>query len=175
MKAYPSEPMPLKRAYPNDSTKGLEIALQILGMAIAIGILLLPYQHRAASFLGSPRSMILAMSWMAGVTCLLYWVASKVGRWELCWKWKKAFMANNADLHLNLTAIGMVVFHMRVSTAYRGVNFQSVATAIAIALRKKDPCESLGVSRFAYEAIHAYLYYSDNKGELLPTACPRRE
>lgn len=175
MKAYESEPVPLKRAYPNDSTKGLELAMQILGVVIAIGILLLPYQHRAASFLGSPRSMVTVISLMAGAACLLYWAASKVGKWELCWKWKKAFMANNADLHLNLKAIGMVVFHMRVSTAYRGVNFQSVATAIAAALRKKDPCESRGVSRFAYEVIHAYLYYSENKGELLPTACPRRE
>jgi hypothetical protein len=116
--------------------------------------------------------IMLAIPCMLAVLC--FWLSPRVEAARYNRDWRNAFIENNSDLGLFYPGIDMVIEHLHDETNYQDVNFQSVASALACALRKRDPFDKKEHTSFSWEVLHAYFHFKDASQPLIITACPKK-
>lgn len=168
--AYWSEPKPLKMDYPSGASN-LENA--ILATAIMLAITSLTLLSSAAGFPGSIWlfSLIVAIPGLLAVGC--FFIAKPAAHRRRDRQWKKAFLANNHDLELNMVAIRQTIEYMKKHTTYFNVNFENVAVHLACSLRQEDRFSSNNHTTFSREVLHAYLHFATGEVDLQPSSCPK--
>lgn len=167
--AYWNEPKPLKMAYPSGSNLGDVMTicacfLLLLSTCIVSGV---------NNFPGTPWLFLLISFAPVMLAIGLFFLAGPAGQWQHNCQWKKAFLVNNQDLELNVTAVKQAMRHLKRHTSYRCINFENVATHLACSLRQADRFSSSNHTTFSWEVLHAYLHFATGEVDLQPTRCPK--
>ena len=170
--AYWNEPMPLQRAYPDRHEAIGGFYLQLLG-GIMLMVALIGVLPGARDFPGTWQLFLVFLFTPMVLAALLFFIAPHVGRWDQERIWKRAFVANNADLNLDYRAIKKTIRLLRRTTTYFRVNFEEVAVNLACALRSEDPFDAGHHTTFSWEVLHAYFHFHDGSNEIQPSRCPR--
>lgn len=170
--AYWSEPLPLCSSYPRGVSRIAQVGVTIgVLLMISCSTLLSPYDMRTQGT--SSLLPWISMGLLVGgiiVICLSLLLNPLVTKQ----KWKRAFLKNNADLHLDIKAISKVVHYIRTETSYLCSGFEDIAINLACMLREANPYNSSWHTTFTWEVLHAYQFFSTGKGSLMPTRCPKR-
>ncbi len=171
-KAYYSEPTPLKRKYPKKSEGWLFIITFTLCVLFGLAglTILLPSRE---PFPGSWWLQVIIALGLLGVSRLLFLVSNWVDQWEYTYRWKNAFKENNRDIRLNYKAIDQTIRYMHRNTGYQCINFEEVASVIAISQRLQRPYESERHTTFSSEVLQNYKHFAFHTHELAKTYVPK--
>ncbi len=154
--AYPSEPLPLKRAYP----KGMQSfarALMMLSLAVAVFGLAYILSVQPSGEGGWKPARVSACLFTGSL--LIASLAMVVRRLENLY-WRFAFLANNADLSIDWLAVVKVSYVLGEESEYKScpTDVRSVAIYVAEAMRARDK-ENLGI---VLSQIHERAYALHN-------------
>jgi len=169
--AYFNEPTPLKQQYPEEQN-GMSWIQIIAALCAAIAISMLT---TIGAWPGSWWLFLLIVLVPSALSALLFWIAPSTTQKSFNKAWKKAFKANNEDLHLDYTAIDQVIEYLNKHTTYLIADFEHVAVSLAIHLRQNDPFDTKEHSNCSREVLHAYFHLKDGSKPFVISSCPRED
>lgn len=158
LKAYWTEPEPLKMGYPS-GPGGL--ANVIRAFAFVLIVIALTTMFGVTDFHGGVW-LFVAPALLAGA---LFFLAQPAGERHYRHQWKKAFLANNQDIRLNASAMEKVLVHLDKHTSY-SADFKRVASSLGSSLRKEDYLNQNNHTDFSWDVLHAYLHFATGEVEL---------
>ena len=165
-KSYYCEPTPLRVEYFEGTTR-TEAFMMGMGMFLALLLVCaLPEFPRYPGPLWQAYSVALVLFLLCG---LLFWAALPVGKWLQQRAWQRAFLTNNADLALDLRAVGKVITHMKQKTGYCCISLREVCVNLAPALRDQN----VRHSTFSFEVHESYRFFTGKRSDLPETSLPK--
>lgn len=166
---YWSEPLPLKKAYPAETSGHETVVAMFAGYFLAFIAIIAVFPV---------TQNIFRFFWVSGILAIFAVSVFLVGR-RIAVRlrrgaWRQAFLANNDDLMIQVVAVQQVVDHLRATTSYFDVTFEKVAIHLACSLRMADPFAPGEHTSFTWEVLHAYRHFAFGDKEIQPTRCPRQ-
>lgn len=155
--AYSNEPTPLKREYPENKMTWLEATMFAFGVIFALLAFFTPDPSDRTTFPGPTWLMFAIMGGTLLLPCALIWGSAKAGKLHRAYRWKKAFLINNADLELNLKAVRQTRQQINKNSDYYRINLQDTLILIALSLRYDNPLNSEKHTALSREVIRIYL------------------
>lgn len=155
--------------YPHQNITLLEAVMYSLGVIMILFIPCMP----GPSFYEPACRLTAPMLTIGILAVLLIWGGAKIGNKQRSWRWINTFLEKNADLDLDLEAIGKVQLHFKRNTNYPWNKTDEILTSVARSLRSKDPYSPEFQNPWAHEVINAYRFFKDGEGELIPTGCKK--
>lgn len=171
--AYPSEPLPLKEAYPGGA-QPFSVALLVLGFGVvAIGFCFFPASSSEVQTW--QHQLMLPLCWGAGAGFAI--LAIVMCDHERQWRWKRAFLVNNADLHIDWLAVMQVSLWLKRQSGYDAplTKTEVVACHLAQAIRARmDP--TIMISAINADVWNAYQYFTCNPHAIAlpPLSVPKK-